>query len=328
MARGAPAAPGGRAELSGCCCALPAPPKGTQNVPGARGHRAGWGSIGGNRRQEAVSAGGRGQRVLVQPPCSPHGVPGVPALTGSWCPEVGMAWGCWSCVGWPSGTWVLRRGTWLPQKLRGALQDGTSPPGSGDLWGCLGSSEGAGQGMQRASQPCLQSLPEANIHSPQRQAPSAAQPGRSPAPGAPFCGSCTFQQDPPVPELLVLHHEVPQEAVEAGPGWGFLRQELPLGWGAAWPPGARPARPARLCPRPRGGPQHLPAPRGQRGQAELLAQGEVLQLQGPDLFLQALQQLLPGDLGAPRGGSGRVPAAGPSILPLPAALPCWPRVWW
>lgn len=206
-----------------------------------------------------------------------------------------------------------------------------SPPGSGDLWGCLGSREGAGQGtgsLQRASSPASRaSLGQTStslrgrhrvLHN--RGALRLLEPL--------FVGPARSSRTPPVPELLILHHKVPQEAVEAGPGWGFLRQELPFGWGAAWPPGAGPARPSRLCPQPRGGPQHLPAPRGHRGQAELLAQGEVLQLQGSDLFLQALQQLLPGDLGAPGGGSGRVPAVGPSILPLPAALPCWPRVWW
>lgn len=126
----------------------------------------------GGRRQFLQEGEGRGCLCSLLAACT--GMPGVPTLTGSWCPEAGVAWGCRSCVGWPSGTWVLRRGTWLPQELRGALQDGTagmSPPGSGDLWGCLGSSEGAGQGMgslQRASEPCLRSLPEANIHIPGR----------------------------------------------------------------------------------------------------------------------------------------------------------------
>lgn len=102
---------------------------------------------------------------------------------------------------------------------------------------------------------------------------------------------------PPIPHLLVLHHEVPQEAVEAGPGWGCLWWELPC----------------RAVPASRARPRfwrvhwHLAAPHWHPGQAQLLAQGEVFQLQGVDFLLQGLQQLLPGHLGGVggyRAGSG------------------------
>lgn len=126
---------------------------------------------------------------------------------------------------------------------------------------------------------------------------------------------------PPIPQLLVLHHKVPQEAIEAGPGWDSL---LPFERGAMQPCRAVPASPAWPCPRPCGCPRDLHAPCWHPRQAQLLAQGEVFQLQGMDFFLQGLQQLLPGHLGAQGGWFRGVPAAGQSTLP--AAPACYTRL--
>lgn len=183
---------------------------------------------------------------------------------------------------------ALRSRGWVSQELRVALRDRTSALGSGDNRGCLGSSEGAGQA----------------IGSPQA---SVLLVG-------PVC--------PPIPLLLILYHKVPQEAIEAGPGWGSLRWELPFQRGLMQPCGAKPAFQAWPSPYPPWGSQDLHAPHGHPGQAQLLAQGEVFQLQGMDFFLQALQQLLPGYLGAQGGDSEgsqqwyRAPCPQPLLYPV------------
>ena len=300
--------PGGEQSGQAARCAVPPRSEETPGaIPGARWHRLARGSTGGSRggqRWEAASA--RGQRAaggwFVHPHpavgTAPHG-----AACGAWDPHAhrqpGPGGGCHvgllephrvaggntgapeqgpavagaagDSAGWAS--WDITAGVWgqpgLPRERRGSRAGHRQPPAN---LRALPSPRGVLRGW------VTRGLPGRGLWLPrQLLQPLLTGPVRA-----------------PVPQLLVLHHEVPQEAVEAGPGWGCLRWELPFKRGAMHPRGAVPAPPARPFPHPHGGSQDLRAPR----QAQLLAQGEVFQLQGTDFFLQGVQQLLPGHLGA------------------------------
>lgn len=171
----------GRAERSGCCATLchpsprtpPGPYLGHDGIgrPGAAlGAPRAAGAAGGGRQLLQEGTDGSGWVVCASSPCRGHsptwGCPwglGPPTLTGSWGPDADVVWGCWSLAEWPGGTRgvrALRSQGWLSQELRVALRDGpagTSPLGSGDGRRCLGSREGAGQGigsLWQTSEPC------------------------------------------------------------------------------------------------------------------------------------------------------------------------------
>lgn len=196
-------------------------------LPGTRWH---WCSTGGSWRQEAASARGRGQWVLTQ--CQhascmgPSGTHRQPMCRGGH--HVGVPGPC------GVAEWYVDAPVWD----MAAGWDGRDVTTAG-VWGQLGLPEEQKE-KSRAAAASLNPQPWERYRHTSCWRPSAH-------------GSCA-SRGTPIPELLIFHHKVPQQAIEAGPGWSSLCRELPFNGGAVQPPRAVPAHPARPCP------WHLSAP--------------------------------------------------------------------